>query len=281
MQHADRILALDKDGKQIFYGTYTELQKREDVFKTLTASIGDSGDGKGEEVVERDSDSNIEIKSECGEHFYDDVIPPPTMSRIESGTETETGSISRSSTPLSDAFLSDSPSFPPSLSCSSNVLNTMELDITAQNNDDKENIGEDIYPFSYNKILDQKKNDRTHRSRKGTKTLHSSQRGPRYDRTLSSRGRPKCDLKEGKINCEKADTRIKREDKSLFARLKNLFTCSRKLKCENIKDDPEVWDSESREISPKLVSQIIVSEDKVEGRLSYQIWKKYMKSGKN
>ena len=283
MEHADRILALDKDGKQIFYGTYIELQKREDIFKTLTASIGESNDGRGEEVVEKDSDLIREGRSGSVEHSYDDVIPPPTVSRIESGTETETGSVSlsRSSTPLSDVFLSDSQSISPSLSSSSDMLNIMELEMTAPNNDESVKVGVDTYPLSYQQTLDQKKNDRKYRSKKSTKAPHSFQRGANYDRTLSSRGKLKRDLKEGKNIDEKADTQIKREDKSLLARLLNLFTCSRKLKGTNSTGNAEVQDSESHDISLKSVSQIIVSEDRVEGRLSYQIWKQYMKSGKN
>ena len=52
MRYADRILALDKDGNQIFYGTYSELQEEKEVFAVLSASVEEHGAGDDEEGAE-------------------------------------------------------------------------------------------------------------------------------------------------------------------------------------------------------------------------------------
>ena len=283
MQHADRILALDRNGRQIFYGTYAELQEREDIFAILTASIGESGSGDAESAVGMDDRfDQVESKSKtCG---YEDVIPAPSLSEMVIGTETETGVCS--STPLSHIVFSDSQSAPPSLISNPSVVISRRLEMNGGNHEVRGEEKEDTCTLCPLETLDLNQIYVPQKSFERSKNSSPYFPGPRFDPTLSSIN--KKGMNESKIESkqnggsispeESADIKGKKNDKYVFATLKNLFYRSQKDKDKA--DDKEVIGSESHDNLSKSVSQIIVAEDRVEGRLSCRIWIQYMQAGK-
>lgn len=274
MQHADKILALDKNGKQIFYGTYSELQSRDDVFSILSASI-DGGDeeefeqaqgqgrGQGQEVVTTIKDSTDDIPdpvTQPSSSYMPSSHPLPctllhsleaehsTTLPCPQGTDdiTECGVRATTPTVVQSSSLKNSP-----------VLDPLKVPV----------------PVLESPV-----------------TRQPTQPALKYEIRLSQRG--EAAPAPVKKNAPKQLNLVSVE-KSLEGKGKGGVRSNSKT--GNISEDKDTdinysgddeegegegVDEEGKDGDvPKFVSQIVVAEDRVEGRLSFRIWKQYIMSG--
>lgn len=254
MQYADKIVALDKDGQQIFYGTYAELQDRKDVFSILTESMGHGEDDQAVPTT-----------------YVTDVIPEPVTP-----ISVRPPACLPSASPIErvDSHSSDQ-SLPDHLPSNPHVSAAVELSAPSSRASSPCALYLDAPAIILSSELLQK-----HFSQSSMEDLAEeearaqalaepepiiAQKSPavaavKYDITLSSRG------KKSNNNAEKDS-------------LKNLIKVeesSEKLKMSG--EDVEMSKEVEKE---KEISQIIVSEDRIEGRLSSKIWRQYLRAGKN
>lgn len=299
MRYADRILALDKDGHQIFYGAYSELQEEKEIFAVLSASVeehtADDEEGVGEEEGEGEegrSSSPWRESEKASRHAHDDIPHPvdkppspdlpPTYDDASAVPFTATQRLS-----LPTVSSTCTPSTPPSIG-SPEISNpstprtitpcAMYLDASARTY--SPNTLEAIFSQS-----DAMMDDRvfvpipptdaaiaaplvvpqrmTPTAITTTTTTATPPPPPppalRYDIKLSTRGK-----------VPPPDISVK---KSLLP-----LEASASLATKLSPDDGHIA-GEVEEVETKSVDQIIVSEDRVEGRLSLRIWRQYFRAG--
>jgi hypothetical protein len=252
MQYADKIVALDKDGQQIFYGTYAELQDRKDVFSILTESMGHGDDDQA-----------------APKTYVTDVIPEPVASStIRSVPSSQTVALrERLDSHSSDQSLPDH--------LPSNPYVSAPLPLSATNSRasspcalyldspaivlSSELLQKHFSQSSMEDLADEEARARTPvdpGSVVATAENSPLTISPKYNILLSSRGKKNTnDAQEGDLK-----NLIKVEESS------------EKTKIGGIGEDEEKL---------KEISQIIVSEDRIEGRLSSRIWRQYLKAGDN
>jgi energy-coupling factor transporter ATP-binding protein EcfA2 len=250
MQYADKIVALDKDGLQIFYGTYAELKNRKDVFSILTESIGHGDDDQAAPVT-----------------YVTDVIPEPvapTTVRSIPGSQPSLAPLrDRLDSHSSDQSLPDHlPSNPyvsaplPFSAANSRASSPCALYLDSPATVLSPELLQKHFSQSSMKDLA----DEEARARAPGSGVAITTKSPvitaKYDVLLSTRGKKKV----SDVQKDKKENLIKVEE-SL-----------EKTKMGGIEDTEE---------KSKEISQIIVSEDRIEGRLSGRIWRQYLKSGDN
>ena len=359
MKYADRILALDKDGKQLFYGTYDELRGREDVFAVLTASIGEKegggegvggaievlidmleGEGEGDEEGGGDDEGDTEGNSDLSDSIRDPLYDP-SSSPSRDPSVSEAGGL--------EGVGDDIPhptAMKPNESISMSVA-TSWLGAESKTEESKDNEVEAVScrPRE-NSAGATGKAGRGRRHSTAKKSLH-------YDITLSSRGgaRGARGAGPGRKIGEDVSVMPSIESSSgnssgtaswmsaCVVRVKSLFVATKQSRPYNVavkggaaavvdeesgeNDQSRTNDADGRRSGhcgknntdmsgrslkngsegsrrnqgvsggsahsekndsakapmPRFVSQIIVSEDKAEGRLSASIWLQYLKAG--
>ena len=293
MQHADRILALDKDGKQIFYGTYEDLQGREDVFAILSASIGDKGEGGGEGEGERevtiedtsaescDDTESVDIMVALNSYIEEDDIPTPTE-------------LTGASTPFSLYDLEGGrPSSPPSPATRSDLSNSggMLMDESKYEEDTLESQNPPCPSHNVVTVsaIDSKTVDRTSMIRTALRISKKKKtiKNLIYDVSLSSRGQ--CGVEKIKKRQlissasfspgASASTGSKSMVLHMYNALMRLIGREEGSVDGSPSNNVVGKDKEDKDTLPRSVSQIIVSEDRAEGRLSLRIWQQYLRAG--
>ena len=268
MQHADKILALDKDGRQIFYGTYPELQDRDDVFSILSASI-DGGDE--DEFVQGQEQGQTHDRQEVITTAKDstDDIPDP-ITKVSSPSET--------------------PSHP--LPC--DVLPSLESEVSTilRSSEGIDDIKECTLPTTTATIVLSSPVPDPHLIPELPTTVARPLAPPalKYDIRLSQRVEA-CPVPIKKnirkqlnlVSVEKSsEEKQKGGIRSRFKRGNTNVDVD--VDANNLGDVGEsagegVLEEGKEGDVPKFVSQIVVAEDRVEGRLSFRIWKQYIMSG--
>ena len=285
MRYAHRILALDKDGNQIFYGTYSELQEEKEIFAVLSASVEDHGDGDDEEGVEGGRASSPWRESDIASRDAHDDIPHPiekppspelTPTYGDSSalpfTATQRLSlptVSSTCTPSTPPSIGSpeisSPSTPRTISpcamyldASARTYSPNTLDALFSQSDAMMDahvfVPIPIPPTDAVIVAPLALSQRMTPTATPTPTL-------RYDIKLSTRGKalpPDVTAKKSLLPVE--------ESASSASKLSP--------------DDGHIaGEGEGGEVETKSVDQIIVSEDRVEGRLSLRIWRQYFRAG--
>lgn len=258
MQHADKILALDKDGRQIFYGTYPELQSREDVFSILSASI-DGGDedeldqgqgqaqGQGHEVI-----TTIEDRT-------DDIPDPITQPR------------------------------PPSTSASSLRESESELPTTLSSREGIDDIKQCAVPATTETIVNELVLAPDIVPVKASSVVRlPAPPALKYNIRISQRsGAAPVPVKENARNQLTLVSVEESSDKKQKGGVRSTNKGSNgdvdvDTKLNDLEEDREGAAEEGKDgdaTEAQVVSQIVVAEDRVEGRLSFRIWKQYIMSG--
>ena len=278
MQHADKILALDKNGKQIFYGTYPELQSRDDVFSILSASIdgGDEeefeqaqgqgqGQGLGQEVVTIVKDSTDDIPdpvtqpsshplpctllpSQAAEHST--ILPFPSPQ----GTDDITECGVHATTPTAVQ--------------SSSMVNTPVLDL--------HKVSVPVLQSTVTRLPTQPalKYDIRLSQRGEAAPVPVKKNAPKQlslvsvEKSSEGEGKGKGKGKSGVRSDSKTGNLSEDKDTDI-----NYSGDEEEVEGEGVEEEGKDGDV------PKFVSQIVVAEDRVEGRLSFRIWKQYIMSG--
>jgi hypothetical protein len=252
MQYADKIVALDKDGQQIFYGTYAELQNRKDVFSILTESMGHGDDDQAAPVTyvtdvipepvapstirSVPSSQPVALRDRLDSHSSDQSLPDHLPSNpYVSAPLPLSATNSRASSPC--ALYLDSPAIVLSSELLQKHFSQSSMEDLA---DEEARARAPVFPGS---VVATAKNSPVIIS-------------PKYDILLSSRG------KKNTNDAQKDD-------------LKNL------IKVEDSSEKTKMCGIGEDEEKLKEISQIIVSEDRIEGRLSSRIWRQYLKAGDN
>ena len=274
MQHADKILALDKNGKQIFYGTYPELQSRDDVFSILSASIdgGDEeefeqaqGQGQGQEVVTTVKDSTDDIPDPVTQ-LSSSSMPSshPLPCTLQPSQAAEHSTILPCPQGTDDITECGVHATTPTAVQSSSMMNSPVFDLHKV-----------PVPVLQSPV-----------------TRLPTQPALKYDIRLSQRG--EAAPVPVKKNAPKQLSLVSVE-KSSEGKGKGKGGVQSDSKIGNASEDKDTdinysGDNEEGEGEgveeegkdgdvPKFVSQIVVAEDRVEGRLSFRIWKQYIMSG--
>ena len=249
MQYADKIVALDKDGQQIFYGTYAELQNRKDVFSILTESIGHGDDDQAVPVT-----------------YVTDVIPEPvaptTIRSVPSSPPI--GMRGRLNSHSSDQSLPDHlPSNPyvlapiPPFGANSRASSPCALYLDSPAIILSSELLQKHFSQSSMEDLAEEEARARAPADPGPAVVNSpAVAAPKYDILLSSRGKKI-------INDAEKDG------------LKNL------IKVEESSEKTKMGGEDEDVEKSKEISQIIVSEDRIEGRLSSRIWRQYLHAGED
>jgi energy-coupling factor transporter ATP-binding protein EcfA2 len=256
MQHADKILALDKDGRQIFYGTYPELQSREDVFSILSASI-DGGDE--EELVQGQGQAQTQEVITTIKDRTDDIPDPVTQPR------------------------------PPSTSASSLRESESELPTTLSSGEGIDDIKQCAVPTTTATIVNEPVLAPDIVPVKTSSVVRlPTPPALKYDIRISQRGGAA--PVQVKKNAQNQLTLVSVEDSSDKKQKGGVISINKTsngdvdvgVKPNDLEEDREGAAEEGKDgdaPEAQVVSQIVVAEDRVEGRLSFRIWKQYIMSG--
>jgi hypothetical protein len=260
MQHADKILALDKDGRQIFYGTYPELQSREDVFSILSASI-DGGDedeldqGQGQAQAQGQAQEVITtIKDRT-----DDIPDPVTQPRPPSP-----------STPPLRESASELPTTLSSVEGTDDIKQCALPTTTATIINDPV-LAPDIVPVKASSVVrlpapPALKYDIRISQRSGAAPVPVKENA-RNQLTLVSVEESSDKMQKGGVRSTNKTTN---GDVDVDTKLNDLQESG-----EGAVEEGKDGDAPEAQVA----SQIVVAEDRVEGRLSFRIWKQYIMSG--
>ena len=267
MQHADKILALDKDGRQIFYGTYPELQSRDDVFGILSASI-DGGDE--EELDEGQAQAQAQEVITTAKDRTDDIPDPITQPRPPSA--------SASSPQLQPCDLLPSQE------------SESELPTTLSSTEGIDDVKECAVPTTTATIVNEPVVTTTDIVPVKASSVVRPPAPPalKYDIRISQRGGAA--LVPVKKNALNQLTLVSVEESSDEKQKGGVRSINKAgngdvdvdVKINDLEQNGEGAAEEGKDDDApeaQVVSQIVVAEDRVEGRLSYRIWKQYIMSG--
>ena len=266
MQHADKILALDKDGRQIFYGTYPELQSREDVFSILSASI-DGGDEDELDQGQTQAQAQSQAQAQAQGHEVittikdrtDDIPDPVTQPR------------------------------PPSTSASSLKESESELPTTLTSGEGIDDIKQCAVPTTTATIVNESVLAPDIAPLKASSMVRlPAPPALKYDIRISQRsGIAPVPVKSNARNQLTLVSVEESSDKNQRGGVRSISKTSNgdvdvDTKPNDLEEDREGAAEEGKDgdaPEAQVVSQIVVAEDRVEGRLSFRIWKQYIMSG--
>ena len=258
MQHADKILALDKDGRQIFYGTYPELQSRVDVFSILSASI-DGGDEDELDQAQGQAQAQVQEVITTIKDRTDDIPDPITQPRPPS---TSTPPLRESESEL-----------PTTLSSGEGIDGIKECAVptTTATIVSEPVLAPDIVPVKASSMV-----------------RLPAPPALKYDIRISQRsGVAPVPVKQ---NAQNQLTLVSVEDSSDKKQKGGVRSTNKTsngdvdvdTKLNDLEESGEGAAEEGKDCDApeaQVVSQIVVAEDRVEGRLSFRIWKQYIMSG--